>query len=264
MTADPLTTAMADGTPLFVLSPHLDDGVLSCGALLQHARHRVPVTVATVFTEGAPPPYTHSARRHLHLLGAHDAEELYVARRAEDCEVLQRAGIAWQHAGLTEGLFRRKPGWAPAGPRRVSSMLPELAHVYPVYRIHLTAGRVSPYDRDVLRHVVQFLEEQAPSSQPGLVLAPLAVGGHADHLLVRTAAELSRRPVVYYSDFPYNQHHPVGADFARRHALMTTWWWPGSEAKAAMIRGYRTQYDALFPSGQVPLVPDTYLYPGGR
>ncbi|WP_328907899.1 PIG-L family deacetylase [Streptomyces sp. NBC_00234] len=263
MTADPLTTAIAQGIPLIVLSPHLDDAVLSCGALLSHARQHVPVNVTTLFTEGSPPPYTLSARRYLHQTGAHDAEELYAARRAEDRAVLQEMGVAWRHTGLMEGLFRRKSGWAPDGPRRVSRLLPELAHVYPNYRLHLAAGRISRHDSGVLGRIAKTLDEQAPPSEPYLVLAPLAIGGHVDHLLVRTAAELSRRPVVYYSDFPYNQHHAVGADFTGRNALVETAWQRGLDGKAALIQGYRTQADAMFPDGRIPLVPEIYLCPGG-
>ena len=46
-----LTEAIEQGVPLIVLSPHLDDAVLSCGALLIYAARRTPVTVVTLFTE---------------------------------------------------------------------------------------------------------------------------------------------------------------------------------------------------------------------
>jgi hypothetical protein len=215
----------------------------------------------TLFTEGSPPPYTLSARRYLHQTGAHDARELYAARRAEDRAVLEDMGIVWRHAGLPEGLFRRKPGRAPDGPQRVSGLLPERDHVYPTYRRHLAAGRVSRHDSCVLWRIAQVLEEQATGPGPQLLLAPLAVGGHVDHLLVRTAAEFSHRRVVYYSDFPYNQQHAVDACFTRRNPLVATAWRHGLDAKTALIRGYRTQADALFPDGRVPLAPEVYLCP---
>ncbi|MFC4472674.1 PIG-L deacetylase family protein [Streptomyces xiangluensis] len=262
MAADPLTAAISHGVPLVVLSPHLDDAVLSCGAMLADARNHVPVTVTSMFTEGAPPPYTLSARRYLHQTGARDAEALYAARRAEDQEVLEGMGIAWRHAGLPEGLFRRKRGRVPDGPQRVSALLPERAHVYPTYRRHLAAGRISRHDSGVLHRIGEVLQEAA-APEPSLLLAPLAVGGHVDHLLVRTAAELSRRRVVYYSDFPYNRQHSVDAEFARRNTLVPIAWQQGLKVKAALIRNYRTQADALFPDGHVPLIPELYLYPGG-
>ncbi|MFF4905446.1 PIG-L deacetylase family protein [Streptomyces sp. NPDC001260] len=265
MTADLLTTAVVKGVPLVVLSPHLDDAVLSCGALMAHARQHVPVTVVTLFTTGAPPPYTLSARRFLHLSGMRDAEELYAARRAEDREVLTAMGITWRHVGLTEGLFRRKTPRGSRADRGPSRLLPERDHVYPAYRRYLAAGRISPHDSDLLRTLTRTVGSLAapdPSDGAGpLLLAPLAIGGHADHLLVRTAAETSRRPVVYYGDFPYSRHETVDADFVRRNGLDgEVTWTTGLGAKSAPILGYRTQSRAMFPGGHVPLAPELYLF----
>ena len=73
MNANPLEAIVDRGGPLVVLSPHLDDAALSCGAMMIHACQTIPVTVATLFTEAGPPPYTLSARRYLHQVGARDA-----------------------------------------------------------------------------------------------------------------------------------------------------------------------------------------------
>lgn len=257
MGANPLTAAIDEGMPLVVLSPHLDDAVLSCGALLAHASSRVPVTVATFFTEAGPPPYTLAARRHLRLLGFSDARQLYRARRAEDQAVLERLGAAWRHLGLTDGLFRRKPRSSAKGPRR-RRLLTERDHIYPTYRLHLLSGRISAYDAGTLRQATEAIAALA-RERPVLLLAPSGVGGHVDHVLVRTAAERSRQPVVYYSDFPYNQQGGLDPDFARRNALSETTWQRDLTAKPALVRAYRTQVDALFPGGGIPLIPETYL-----
>jgi hypothetical protein len=93
-----------------------------------------------------------------------------------------------------------------------------------------------------------------------LFLAPLAVGGHVDHVLVRTAAELSRKRVVYYSDFPYNMRYRTDPSFVQRNALVQATWAHDLAAKLTLIRGYRTQVDALFPGGEIPAVPEVYLW----
>jgi hypothetical protein len=41
------------GAGVLMISPHLDDAVLSCGALFAHRSPRHPITVATVFTAAA-------------------------------------------------------------------------------------------------------------------------------------------------------------------------------------------------------------------
>jgi LmbE family N-acetylglucosaminyl deacetylase len=255
MAADPLTIAASKGTALIALSPHLDDAVLSCGALLTAASRRLPVTVLTFFTEAGPPPHTLSARRYLKLTGSTDAYDLYASRRAEDREVLGQLGVSWHHLGLPDGQFRRKPGHE-ARDRHLSW----LAHIYPTYRLHLASGRISRQDAATLRRVTEALAA-AVSTEPALLLAPLGIGGHVDHLLVRAAAERSHLPVVYYSDFPYSLHGAVDGSFARRHALVKATWRHGLKEKAALIRGYRSQFPSLFPDGHVPTVPEAYMVP---
>ncbi|MEU2236018.1 PIG-L deacetylase family protein [Streptomyces vietnamensis] len=265
MADDPLTsfvrTVLGSGVPMIVLSPHLDDAVLSCGALLGWAGRRAPVTVATLFTEAAPPPYTLCARQYLRQTRTRDAEELFADRREEDRQVLELLDVDWRHVGLVDGLFRRRPQARP-GTERLSRLLPELAHVYPTYRMHLSRGRVSAYDAETLRAVGETVDALLPARSGGLVLAPLGVGGHADHVLVRTAAERSGRPVVYYSDFPYNQIAAADDGFADRHRLVARAWERGLDRKHELIRGYRTQTDALFPGGRIPRAPEVYLLPG--
>ncbi|WP_328946224.1 PIG-L family deacetylase [Streptomyces sp. NBC_00250] len=264
MADDPLTsfvrTVVGSGTPILVLSPHLDDAVLSCGGLLGWDGRRAPVTVASLFTEATPPPYTLSARQYLKQTGADDAEELFAERRAEDRRVLERLDVHCRHVGLVDGLFRRLPR-PRRGTARLARLLPEVAHVYPTYRLHLSRGRVSPHDAETLRAVAATVDELLPGSSGGLVLAPLGVGGHADHVLVRTAAERSGRRVVYYSDFPYNQHAAPDARFSGRNRLVARGWERGLDRKAELIRGYGTQADALFPEGNIPRVPEVYLLP---
>ncbi|SED91245.1 PIG-L deacetylase family protein [Streptomyces sp. TLI_105] len=264
MADDPLTafvrTVLGSDVPMIVLSPHLDDAVLSCGALLGWAGRRAPVTVATLFTEAAPPPYTLSARRYLRQIRAGDAEELFADRREEDRRVLELLGVDWRHVGLVDGLFRRLPRARP-GVGRLAPLLPELAHVYPTYRLHLSRGRVSEHDAETLRVAGETIEALLPARSGGLVLAPLGVGGHADHVLARTAAERSGRRVVYYSDFPYDQTAAADAEFTGRHRLVARAWDRDLDRKAELVRGYRTQADALFPGGRIPRAPEVYLLP---
>jgi hypothetical protein len=136
-------------------------------------------------------------------------------------------------------------------------LLPELAHLYPVYRLQIVSGHVAPDDAGTMRLVREHVIRLAGR---GMVLAPLGVGGHVDHVLVRTAAAYSGAPVVYYSDFPYNLRHPADPGFLRRHGLVEMSWSGQLRAKAALIQAYRTQAHALFPGGQIPLVPETFFF----
>jgi LmbE family N-acetylglucosaminyl deacetylase len=260
MRAEPLIEAMDGISHLIVLSPHLDDGVLSCGALMSYVRKEIPVTVATFFTEGCTPPYTYSARRYLRQARNYPANNLFLARRTEDQEVLESAGISYVHVGLTDALFRRRTrpmlSWLPW----VGKLIPELSYIYPTYRLHVIRGGIAPDDAETKRHVIDTMDRMSPESTT-LFLAPLAVGGHKDHILVRTAAQTSGKRVAYYSDFPYNTLFRTDLSFARENSLVQATWSQDLAAKQPLIRGYRTQVDALFPEGEIPVVPEVYLLP---
>jgi LmbE family N-acetylglucosaminyl deacetylase len=251
-----LAGAISRQEPLVVLSPHLDDAVLSCGTLMLHAAGRTEIKVVTIFTEAGPAPYTLSARRYLRQVEAGSASELYRQRQAEDLDALDLIGARYLHAGLPEALFRRRP--VGARRRTLARWLPEAGHIYPVYRTHVTSGRIASADAVTVNRVSGLIDELL-GDEPAIVLAPLGVGGHVDHVLVRTAAARSAATVFYYSDFPYNQRHRPDASFLRRN-LLTETAWPGSPAaKTDLIRTYRTQLGSLFQGGHIPLAPEVFF-----
>jgi LmbE family N-acetylglucosaminyl deacetylase len=254
---DVLTRLVEPGVPLIVLAPHLDDAVLSCGTLMIRASGRAPVTVVTFFTEAGQPPYTMSARRYLRQAGARDAKALYQRRRTEDRAALEPIGITYMHTGLTEALFRRQP--ASAARSRLARLLPEAGHLYPVYRTHVVSGRIAAGDAGTLTAVRTVIRQMARSG-PHLMLAPLGVGGHVDHVLVRAAAESSGARVAYYSDFPYNQHARVSDALIRRHRLVRAQLAEPDGVKEGLIRAYGSQLQSLFGGAGIPRVPEIFYY----
>src|ERR1700733_5654975 len=79
-----LAGLIGQGVPVVVLSPHLDDAVRSCGALMTYALSRTSVTVVTFFTEPGQAPYTRSARRYLRQAGGRDADAVFQHRRDQE------------------------------------------------------------------------------------------------------------------------------------------------------------------------------------
>ncbi len=248
MTTDRLTRLIRDmeGTAaaVLVLSPHLDDAVLSCGALLARLAGQQPITVATVFTAAAPPPWSLPARRHLRALGVPDADDCFAQRRAEDRDVLAGIGAVPVHLGFRDALFRR----GRVGP------------AYPTFRFDAARGRVASCDAELAARVSARIAELARARAAGVVLAPLGVGRHVDHLITRRAArELAGGvPVVYYSDFPYSETAAPEPAFVRQARLLPHPWLSGRAENASRIAGYRTQFAGLFPDGTVPTRPETY------
>jgi LmbE family N-acetylglucosaminyl deacetylase len=250
-----LSAAVAAGDPVLVLSAHLDDAVLSCGALLSALVERCPVTVVTLFTAAAPPPHTRAARSFLRQCAVPDAAGLFAARRAEDGEVLSALGVTWRHLGVTDALFRSRR--VPTALDGLGRRVPELVHRYPTYRYDIAKGRVSRGDRALPR----ALADELADLDAAVVLAPIGVGLHVDHLITRRTGELLGRPLVRYSDFPYDLRAGVDRDYVARNGLDAWSWDTDLPAKERLIRGYSTQVDALFAGGEIPLRPEIYFEP---
>lgn len=264
--------ALPEGARLVVVSPHLDDAALSCGELLSRPGRAATAVVLTLFTECSA-PRTLSAGAYLRQCGvpADRAGRLYADRRGEDSAALDRLGVRWAHAGLEDALFRKRedapPGWRVAARAAAGRLLPELLHVYPTYRWHVARGRVSPRDAGVVARVASLLDAEVAREGalgPVVLVAPLGVGGHVDHVLARDAArDAGRRagtPVLHYADVPYSLQASPDPGFTARHALRQVPLGGSGRAKQELVRQYATQAAALFPGG-VPRVDDVYYAP---
>jgi LmbE family N-acetylglucosaminyl deacetylase len=106
-----------------VLSPHLDDAVLSCWHLLASSDH---VGVINIFTgipaQGRPSAYWDR------MTGAADSVERMRERLAEDERALAFAGRRAEYLGFLDGQYRQD---APTGiPEAVGARLPDGAAVF--------------------------------------------------------------------------------------------------------------------------------------
>ncbi|MET1155920.1 PIG-L family deacetylase [Arthrobacter sp.] len=255
-----IDNSRSSDNPWLFLSPHLDDAILSCGALIEAEVGRREVTVATIFTESAPPPHTRSARNFMRLAHIEDAAALFEARRAEDLAVLRNLGVKYLHLGATDAIYRRRtPAAGPLGV--LARFLPELVHTYPTYRFNIVRGRISRGDRPLMAELGGEVERLMEQTQAELIFCPLGVGGHVDHVVARTLGTAFPERVVYYSDFPYNQSAEPEAAFLAEHLLEPWHWDEGIEAKEHWIRQYDTQANALFPDGRIPVAPESYFAP---
>ncbi|RJP81051.1 MAG: hypothetical protein C4524_02545 [Candidatus Zixiibacteriota bacterium] len=154
------------------LSPHCDDLAFSLGGAIWDRRF-APLQPIGIFS--------HSAFSY--RLRTTDPEVVSRERKAEDCRFYFR--FPWA----------RPPRWLdrPDAPLRLGIDYLEAVRVKP-----------DPADEAEARVIADLLR---PMLDPGfLVLAPLALGGHVDHRIVRMAAGLlvnSGREVIFYEDLPY-------------------------------------------------------------
>ncbi len=231
------------------VSPHFDDVALSCAALLEQLSGKTEITVINAFTKAHKGPYTLSARKFLHdSTNYSDATELFEEREKEDKKVLSTFSISIINLGLQDALFRKKKSATVLG-----KFLPEIDHVYPTYKWHLLKG-VSRNDT--------ALSELKKKLQPynninTFVFAPYGVGGHIDHLTVRTACEEVFDTVLLYSDFPYNTRLNSYGDALKNGEVYIVQ--PDLQKKEDLLKGYVTQFNGLFPTGEIAKHEEKYF-----
>lgn len=171
------------------LSPHLDDAVLSCGALIwEQVRLGIPVEIWTVFA-GIPPhaPLSDFARLTHAMWGTSGARQTVMVRRGEDKQAATLLGVKAVHLHFFDCIYRLSPG----GKFLYSESVTTAVH---------------PDDLPLVEKIaVQFSQRLRKGD---MLVCPLALGGHVDHVLVRRAAESLGLHLQYSADIPYVLNTP--------------------------------------------------------
>jgi LmbE family N-acetylglucosaminyl deacetylase len=254
--------SMAGDAPWLFLSPHLDDAVLSCGALIEAQAQGREIIVATIFTESGATPHTRAAQSFMRQCTVPDAGELFEARQSEDRVVLEDLGVQSIHLGEVDALFRRRRKPPLLGSSAWDRLLPELTHRYPTYRFDIALGRIAKGDHALIRQLRTKVAGLMAQTQAELLFCPAGVGKHVDHLITREVGKGHPDNVVMYSDFPYDLAAVPDQPHMSRMGFVPWTWDTGLDAKPGRIRQYATQSDALFPGGEIPRKPETYFVPG--
>jgi len=221
------------------LVPHLDDAVLSCGGLIHRQTEAGnPVLVITVFA-GSPHRTELSVFAtylyHAWNLGTDPVE----GRRIEDQRALAFLGAEYRHLEHLDCIYRSAPdggGW----------LYPKRDDIF---------GEVHPAEMDYGRALAKELGEALPLADGSTLYAPLAIGHHVDHQIVRQAACILRRDgcrVCFFEDYPYSAgagelevalRDAPGSNWSSKLEMLSS---EDMEAKIAAISRYTSQLELLF------------------
>lgn len=217
------------------LSPHLDDALYSCGGLICRQRQAGEPVAVLNLCAGVPQYAGISPFARSYHARWGDPGDMVAARRAEDRQALTALGVRAVYLDTLDGIYRSlddKP-------------------VYPDLEALFSSPH--PTDADRLPHfwAQQALELVAPG-QAARFYAPLAVGGHVDHVLARLAGlELAGQTpeVWFYEDFP---HAEDTAAFEKIRQEMNLNGWRTRtilidvQDKIKAMQGYGTQTGMIF------------------
>ena len=261
MTFTELTKQIIEAkAPCLFISPHLDDAVLSAGDLILFLiGQKIPVTVITVFTKISPKPYTLSAKSFIRQCGYNDAELLFADRRNEDEEIFKKIGIQTEHLGFVDATWRKKENISSFR-KTLSRFIPELGHRYPIHQLNVISGKIVPEDQLLIDEVGSAISKIIGEYNDCRIFAPAAFGNHVDHTLARKVCAKYFPGAILWSDFPYNTRE---SGSIKIEGYEQCEWSNNPEEKIALIKEYKTQFQAMF-SGGIPRIPEIFYIPKGR
>jgi LmbE family N-acetylglucosaminyl deacetylase len=204
-----------------VISPHLDDAVLSCWHLLEGS------TVVNVFT-GLPEPGTVGWWDT--LTGSSDSVERMHERRAEDAEALGLAGAEAVALGLLDEQYRAN-GRPPAVADALAGRLPAAAEIFVPLGIFLSADHALV--RDAARELRGDVRLYADHPHAGIWGLPGWVTGRAEATALDVEGAWRSNMVAAGLDPDALRPHVHELDD------------DSFERKLAAVRTYRTQVAAL-------------------
>lgn len=172
-----------------VLSPHLDDAALSLGGLITALTCFTRVEVWSLFPGASlRGPYSDLADWLHASSGGLTGSRLAWARKLEDRRACRRLGARARHYPWKDAPYRKRRD----GTFMYGSTQPGAVHEEEAALLSAVAGQ---------------LKRQV--SGDDVILAPLGIGGHVDHLITRLAAESMGAPtLMYYPEVPYLQLFP--------------------------------------------------------
>lgn len=227
------------------LSPHLDDATLSCGGqIFQATAVGQRILILTIMAGDPPGPAQSGYADMLHerwQLGP----DVVAQRRVEDIAASHILGADYQHWTVPDCIYRTDTENKP--------LYEDWAQI---------TGSIHPADEPLVRELAERLAQLPPH---GRIVAPLTVGKHIDHQIVRQAAEMSCGDgLFYYEDYPYVQIPGMLAEIIPPESPgWTAVTIPLSDealqAKAKAIEAYVSQVSTFF-NGRVDLLQQITAY----
>lgn len=167
------------------LSPHYDDAVFSCGGLIREQTLEGKVVEIWTICGGEPPSGKLSDLA-VQIHQSWDApDDVVQIRKKEDQQACDLLEVYFSHLRIPDAIYRQslqtKEPYYTAEEELFGGLHPE--EDYLVYRLR------------------QELIFRLPSEP--VVVAPLGIGNHIDHQLVRRAAARLDQSVLYYAEVPY-------------------------------------------------------------
>lgn len=164
---------------VYILSPHLDDAVLSLGEhIINWKKQGKKIVVITVFTKFRTkkniPEYSLNYIKQSGFESVRDFENFRVK---EDIRAMRAMKVEYEHWGFIDAGFRS---------------------VYPT-RNKLLSGKINKIDNQLVKKINNKINKITAD----LILLPFGVGKHVDHMIIKKAGQNLEKNILYYLESPY-------------------------------------------------------------
>lgn len=220
------------------LSPHMDDAVLSAGSLiLTLIKEKKHVVIVTVFSNFGKRPISFPAQKYIFRSGCIRLSTFSEKRKGEDQKAMDLLGIPCKYLMYVDGGFRKNP---------------QGKLLYPTFN-ELFSGTISFYDKKLLKKLEKDI--LACVRKPDIIYAPLAVGNHADHILVNRIAKTLPNITYYWLDQPYGWEKRIPLHVAGYNEVFRL---SHKKEKKKILSCYPSQIKLLYPKG-IPFIDEVFF-----
>lgn len=176
---------------ILFISPHFDDAVLSCGALIHKlVQNNNNVTILTVFGGKSNQTQYSKIAQKIHLSWKiQNPDQIIAIRQKEDIEALKTLGANAIHIDIPDCIYRTNND---------GSFLYDYDNFDLILSYKVDAKDIKIYQ------IQSILKNNVNLNNYSVIYAPLGAGGHIDHILSRYLGEslfkLGKK-VIFYADF---------------------------------------------------------------
>lgn len=167
---------------IYIISPHFDDAIGSCGGMISKCKGNEKITIVTVFTKEPITPLSEFA---LHLNDLWNVENAVITRTAENKSACEYLNLPYINLGFTEAIYRKDNG---------RDLYPREGDIF---------GEIDPADNTLPIEIADKINELVDTNDT--VILPAAVGKHVDHILVLKSYKYLKEEIhiSFYKDFSY-------------------------------------------------------------
>lgn len=221
----------------YFISPHLDDAILSAGALIYELKNLGKVKIITVFTKAAK-KITNSIQKFTQSCNCSNSNELFLNREIEDKKLCQYLKINDLHLGFTDALWRNS-----------YNLMEDLF----LKKINSTNE-----EQNLETMIIDKLKKTINNNKDVAIFAPLSIGNHIDHRIINKICKDNFTNVIYWEDYPYNLKTNLSAEFIKRNKLSCFEYNKNLFIKKKLIKFYKSQISNLFGIKPIILKKERY------